>query len=75
MRTFTDIVKTLRDEKEILRARFCVSEIGVFGSFVRGGQNEKSDIDILVDFTGKVTLFDLIDQRTILMPDLRLRLT
>lgn len=61
MRTFTDVIKTLYDEKENLRARFCVSEIGVFGSFVRGEQNEKSDIDILVDFAGKVTLFDLID--------------
>lgn len=31
----------------------------MFGSFVRKEQNEKSDIDILVDFEDNADLFDL----------------
>jgi predicted nucleotidyltransferase len=39
--------------------RYKPNRIGVFGSFARGEDKPASDIDILVDFSGKVTLFDL----------------
>lgn len=35
-------------------------KIGIFGSFARGENTEKSDIDILYDYEGKITLFDHI---------------
>jgi predicted nucleotidyltransferase len=35
------------------------NRIGIFGSFARGEDEPASDIDILVDFSGKITLFDL----------------
>jgi hypothetical protein len=34
--------------------------LGVFGSFARGEQNIKSDLDILIDFDIKVDLLELI---------------
>ncbi len=34
--------------------------MGVFGSYARGEQNEKSDLDILIDFETKVDLLELI---------------
>ena len=34
--------------------------VGVFGSYARGEENEKSDIDILIDFDVKVDLLELI---------------
>ena len=34
-------------------------KIGIFGSYARGEHTKKSDIDILVDFRRKITLFDL----------------
>lgn len=34
--------------------------VGVFGSYARGEENEKSDLDILIDFDMKVDLLDLI---------------
>ncbi len=36
-----------------------ISYFGVFGSFARGEQKETSDIDVLVDFDKRKTLFDL----------------
>lgn len=33
--------------------------IGVFGSFARNEDNEKSDIDLLYDFNSTYSLFDL----------------
>ena len=34
-------------------------KLAIFGSFARGEQTEKSDIDILVDFSEPISLFDL----------------
>ena len=38
-----------------------VKRSSIFGSYVRGEQNDKSDIDILVDFPEGKTLFDLVE--------------
>lgn len=41
--------------------QFGVSRIGLFGSFVRNEANEKSDIDLLIDFSKeKKTLKNLV---------------
>jgi predicted nucleotidyltransferase len=34
-------------------------KIGIFGSYARGEETRNSDIDILVDFKQRITLFDL----------------
>ena len=34
--------------------------LGIFGSYARGEENEKSDLDILIDFEAKVNLLELI---------------
>jgi len=49
-----EIMKTLSSQKQVLVERFKVREIGVFGSYVRGEQEELSDIDILVEFSEPV---------------------
>ena len=55
------IVNVLRSEKQHLHDRFHVSELGLFGSYVRGEHGDASDVDVLVDFDGNVDLFDLSD--------------
>ncbi len=49
MLTKQEIFKTIRENKETIKS-FGVTEIGLFGSYVRGEQTESSDIDILVDY-------------------------
>ncbi|MFH1055712.1 MAG: nucleotidyltransferase family protein [Candidatus Altiarchaeota archaeon] len=60
MKSITQIRRILQKRKEGLHKEYGVSEIGVFGSFVRGQQNRRSDVDILVDFTKTPDLFELI---------------
>jgi predicted nucleotidyltransferase len=43
-----------------LQRSFGVRSLGIFGSYIRGQQNRKSDIDILVDFDREPTLFAFI---------------
>jgi predicted nucleotidyltransferase len=61
MKTLDWIIKILTKHKEELRKNYDVKEIGIFGSFVRGEQKKRSDIDILVEFNGPPNLFLLID--------------
>jgi uncharacterized protein len=44
------IKKRLEELKPILEEKFQVETIGIFGSYVRGEQNKKSDVDVLVEF-------------------------
>lgn len=37
-----------------------VIKAGIFGSFAKGESNKKSDIDILIKFKGKKSLFDIV---------------
>ena len=37
-----------------------VRKIGIFGSFARGDFNEKSDIDVLIDFSERKSLLEIV---------------
>ena len=50
MRTLQEIKEILEEYKEEVSRKYKVSEIGIFGSFVRGEQKKRSDLDILVEF-------------------------
>jgi len=53
--------KLLEDKKDFIKENFLVTELGIFGSFVRGDQDTRSDIDILVSFqTGHQDFFNYI---------------
>lgn len=41
--------------------KFDVVKASVFGSLVRGDISATSDLDLLVEFTGRKSLFDLVD--------------
>ncbi len=45
-----EITNILKEYKEKLKEKYGVKEIGIFGSYVREEDKEKSDLDILVEF-------------------------
>jgi len=45
-----EIHEILKAHKKDIREKYKVKEIGVFGSYVRGEQKKRSDVDILVEF-------------------------
>lgn len=49
MKNFEEIREMLQKHKDEFREQYGLKEIGIFGSYVRGDQNEKSDLDILVE--------------------------
>ncbi|MDI6791680.1 MAG: nucleotidyltransferase family protein [bacterium] len=56
-----EITGVLQEHKAELQKKYRVKELGVFGSYVRGEQKKRSDVDILVEFNELPNIFLLID--------------
>ncbi|MEK7397012.1 MAG: nucleotidyltransferase family protein [Candidatus Poribacteria bacterium] len=54
--TKEDILQILKGEMPYLKSKYGVERIAIFGSFAKGNQNSKSDIDILVQLTKPIGL-------------------
>jgi len=61
MKTLNEIKAVIIKHKAEIEKIFNVDKIAIFGSWVKGEQNRKSDIDILVEFTKTPDIFQLID--------------
>jgi predicted nucleotidyltransferase len=57
MTTKENIIATLKSHKPDL-LKFGVANIGLFGSYLRNEQSDKSDIDLLIDFEPGEENFD-----------------
>ncbi len=57
----TEIKEILKKHKAELENKYHISEIGIFGSYVKNEQTHQSDIDILVDFSSPISLFEFIN--------------
>lgn len=49
-------IKKLQGMLPELKRKYPIKYIGVFGSYVRGEQSASSDLDVLVEFNGSITL-------------------
>ncbi len=61
MDTLEELKSKLEAIKPTLKAHYKVETIGIFGSYSRGEQTEKSDLDILVTFSGPIGLYRFIE--------------
>jgi uncharacterized protein len=63
MSTLTSIQQILAQIKPELKQKYFVDTIGLFGSIVRNDFTDKSDVDIIVDFTQPIGIefIDLAD--------------
>lgn len=53
------VLAKLREQREHIERAYGLRMIGLVGSVARGEATEKSDIDVIVDVTGRPTLFSL----------------
>jgi len=61
MKKIEEMKKKLTELKPILKGKFKVESIGLFGSYVRGEQKGESDLDVLVEFSEPIGLFEFIE--------------
>lgn len=55
-----EIIEKINNEMPILRAKYHIKQMGIFGSVVRDEQTEESDVDILVEFDSPIGFFDFV---------------
>ena len=53
-----DALALLRQHEPIIKKRFGVAKIGIFGSYARGEERPESDVDVLVTFKKGQKTFD-----------------
>jgi predicted nucleotidyltransferase len=75
MNDLSSVLERLRPLKPMLRERFGVTAIHVFGSSARGEAGPNSDLDLLVDFSpsARPTLFSLTELDQFLEDNLGLK--
>lgn len=75
MKTLDEIKAQLEELKPTLKERFQVETIGVFGSYSRGEEKKKSDLDVLVTFVepNDVDLVDFIEIKQFLSRKLKMK--
>ena len=61
MKSVVELRRRLEALKPELAAAYKVREIGIFGSYARGEQRERSDLDVLVEFSEPISLFRFIE--------------
>ena len=54
------IITEIKKGLPVLRDKYRIKQIGIFGSYLRGEQKRKSDVDILVDFERTVSFFEFL---------------
>jgi predicted nucleotidyltransferase len=59
--TKEEIIRILRERLPELKAEYHIIYLGLFGSFVRGEQTKRSDVDLLVEFGESMDLFKYIE--------------
>lgn len=73
LKTLIEIQNVLTELKLELIDKYHVSQLGIFGSYARGDYNSASDIDILVEYAQKPSLFDLIELKDYLSDRLQMK--
>lgn len=53
--------RCLTEQKLVLKHKYKISKIGIFGSYVRGEQRNESDLDVLIDYDKAPSLVALIE--------------
>ena len=76
MKTINEIKKQLETLKPVLKEKYQVETLGIFGSYTRGEQKRKSDLDIIIEFSepNDIDLFKFIELRLFLEDELHVKI-
>ncbi|RLD17369.1 MAG: hypothetical protein DRI36_04005 [Caldiserica bacterium] len=73
IKSFEEIKNFLKREIHFLKEKYKVKKIGIFGSYVRGENKKKSDLDILVEFYEPVNLLEIVKLENFLSERLKIK--
>ena len=56
-----EIKNKIKENEKFLKEKYSVRNFFLFGSYAKGEQTSKSDIDLLVDFQNIIDMFEMVD--------------
>ena len=59
--SLSEVKNILSNNSDLLREKYQVHNLGIFGSVVRSENNETSDIDLIVEFSEPIGFFKFIE--------------
>lgn len=59
--------------KPVLKQRYKVETIGIFGSYSRGEQTKKNDLDLLVSFSEQIGIYKFVEVEEFISNKLRVK--
>ena len=60
MKDLNEIREIIKQHRNILADKYGVAVVGIFGSYVRGEQEQRSDIDLLADILRPISLLEMV---------------
>ena len=60
MTELEEIKAKIKDDMPYFADKYKVKSLGIFGSYVRGEQKKRSDLDILVEFSELISLLKFV---------------
>ena len=73
MKDLNEIKEIIKQHRNILADRYGVAVVGIFGSYVRGEQEQKSDIDLLADILRPISLLEMVGAEIYLSEVLKMK--
>jgi len=73
LRNTTELKSKIALLMPVLKENFHVESLEIFGSYARGEQSRKSDLDLLITFCQPYSLWELLDVKEFLTKKLRLK--
>ena len=72
-RTLAEFKSKLKAIKPVLKRRYKVETIAVFGSYTRGEQTPKSDLDVLISFSEPIGVYKFAEVEEFLSKKLAIK--
>ena len=74
MKSLEKLKAELNTIKPELKQRYKVETIAIFGSYSRGGQTKKSDLDLLVSFSEPIGIYKFAEVEEFISNKLRVKI-
>ncbi len=73
MKKLSLVKDRLLNLRDVVKSKYKADIVGIFGSVSRGEETEDSDVDVLVKFHERATLFDMVGLSLFLEENLGMR--
>jgi uncharacterized protein len=73
LRKTTELKSKIALLMPVLKENYHVASLEIFGSYARGEQSQKSDLDLLISFCQPYSLWDLLDVKEYLTKKLHVK--